>query len=266
MKSLRGYLAIVKTSFMTGLSYRLHFLFTFITGIFYTIVIYFLWKSIYAANQSLQGMTFNQAFLYVAFAGAINVLFRYWTDWQISHEIIDGQIASFLIKPIDYELRMFSESLGYVLSNFVLTTAPTVFIVVVILQIPVQVGWNLVFFLLSVPMAYVLSFLLDYMVGLTSFYTESIWGLVTSKDVIVMVLSGALIPVQFFPEWLQKIVLYLPFQAIYNVPLTMLTDTTLGVADYLPMMAVQVFWIAALYTISRLFWSQAVKAVTVNGG
>jgi hypothetical protein len=31
-------------------------------------------------------------------------------------------------------------------------------------------------------------------------------------------------------------------------------------------MAVQAFWVIMLYAISRLFWSQAVKAVTINGG
>ncbi len=44
---MRGYLAVMRGSFMVGMVYRFGFLFTILGNIIYLGVAYFLWKSIY---------------------------------------------------------------------------------------------------------------------------------------------------------------------------------------------------------------------------
>jgi ABC-type uncharacterized transport system permease subunit len=83
---------------------------------------------------------------------------------------------------------------------------------------------------------------------------------------VIMVLSGMLVPLQFFPEGIRHVLEYLPFQAIYHTPLSLITDPTLGAADYIRMVGIQALWVALLVGASRLFYSQAIKAVTINGG
>jgi len=104
------------------------------------------------------------------------------------------------------------------------------------------------------------------MVGLTAFYTESIWGISAAKDTIISALSGALIPLAFFPEAAQNVLKILPFQAIYNAPLQILTSSTLEPLGYLQLLAVQVFWVIVLYLLSRLYFRQAINKLVVNGG
>ena len=72
----------------------------------------------------------------------------------------------------------------------------------------------------------------------------------------------------FFPEGLRRAVEYLPFRAVYDIPLTVLlakngTDTFAGL---LPVLGVQLFWCAVLTVCGNLFWNHAVKRITVNGG
>ncbi len=115
-------------------------------------------------------------------------------------------------------------ALEQVLMNLTAITVPTVLLLTFVFKVHVTPGPGLVdFSLLAFILAFLISFNFDYLVGLMAFYNESIWGLTITKEVILTVLSGALNPLQFFPDAIQKILLVLPFQAIYYTPLMMVT-------------------------------------------
>jgi ABC-2 type transport system permease protein len=263
---MRKYLSLVKGSFMAGTTYIYGVLFTFVSNIAFIAVIYFLWKQIYGDAETLNGMTFNEVFVYLALGSTTINLFRTWTEWDMSYQIREGIIVADLIKPVDYQLRMFAGSLGFVLVNGLIIWVPSFIVVFGIFGADIPVNINLLFFPLSVVLAYILSFTIDYSVGLTSFYTESLWGLSTSKDFMVTLLSGALIPLPFFPDSVQRVLEVLPFQAIYNVPLQIATSPDLELLDYVQLIGLQLFWVMILVGISRLFYAQAIKVLTINGG
>ncbi|HBZ02316.1 MAG TPA: hypothetical protein DEO83_00685 [Lachnospiraceae bacterium] len=83
-----------------------------------------------------------------------------------------------------------------------------------------------------------------------------------------MLLSGATIPLAFFPENLRKVVEYLPFRAVYDIPLKMLLkkDGSDSIEGVLGMLGVQLLWCVVLTVAGNLFWNHAVKRITVNGG
>ena len=119
---------------------------------------------------------------------------------------------------------------------------------------------------MTLLLAFLISFSIDYFVGIMAFYSESVWGLSITKEIIVTVFSGALIPLQFFPDGIQKILLWLPFQAIYHTPIMMMTKANQGLDVFLPMLLTQLMWAAALFTLTRLFYSQAIKVLRIAGG
>jgi ABC-2 type transport system permease protein len=121
-------------------------------------------------------------------------------------------------------------------------------------------------FPISLLLAFLISFSIDYFIGLLGFYSESVWGFSTTKEIIVTVFSGALIPLQFFPEAIQRVLFWLPFQAIYHTPLMMITRPDQGWDVFLPMMFVQVFWAIALFIFARMFYHQAIKVLRIAGG
>jgi ABC-2 type transport system permease protein len=99
-----------------------------------------------------------------------------------------------------------------------------------------------------------------------AFYTESGWGLSMTKEIILTVFSGALIPLQFFPEGIQKVLLWLPFQAIYHTPLMMVTKPQLSLETFSRMLFVQLAWVVILFALTRLFYNQAIKVLRISGG
>lgn len=266
MNQLRPYLAFMRGSYMIGMIYRFGFLFTILGNIVYMAVTYYLWRSIYASSTTLRGLTFHETFLYVALGSAVFILLKTYADWFISFEIREGFIANYLIKPVDYQLYSLSVALGGLLMNLTAITIPTILMLVFVFRVPIQIGPGLFLFPFSLFLAFLISFNFDYFIGVIGFYSESIWGMSTTKEVIIAVLSGALIPLQFFPDWLQNILHVLPFQAIYHTPLMLITRPNQSWEVILSMLGVQIAWALITFVASRLFYNQAVKVVRVAGG
>ena len=99
-------------------------------------------------------------------------------------------------------------------------------------------------------------------------YTESTWGINIVKESIVLLLSGATIPLAFFPEALRKAVEFMPFRCIYDTPLNILLQKP----GYTPdsgmwlNIAFQLLWCVILGLGARAFWNFSIKRITVNGG
>ncbi len=263
---MRKYLAIVRGTYMVGMIYRLGFLFTIAGNVIYLGVAYYLWKSIFRNSITLRGLTFDQTFLYVGLGSAIFILLKTYTDWFMNSEIRDGSIAMYLTKPMDIGTYFLSASLGALLLNITIITIPTVLLLLFVFKVQFIIGIGLILFPISLLLAFFISFFFDYFVGLVCFYSESVWGISSTKEIIITVLSGALIPLQFFPAAVQKILFWLPFQAIYHTPLTMITQADKDLNTFLTMLFVQIIWIVLLYVATRLFYIQAIKTVRVAGG
>jgi ABC-2 type transport system permease protein len=155
---------------------------------------------------------------------------------------------------------------GYSTFNLSVITIPSLLVLFLGFRADMKLGIGLLFFPIGILLSFLISFAIDFSIGLTSFYTESLWGISTTKTVITSLLSGALIPLPFFPQAVQNVLRLLPFQAIYNIPLSMVTSPNLRVLDYARGLGVQAFWVVALFALCRWFYRRAFKVLTVSGG
>jgi ABC-2 type transport system permease protein len=263
---MKSYWALLRASYMVGMIYRFGFLFNILGNIVYMSVTYFLWRSIYQNSETLRGLTFNETFLYVALGSAVFILLKTYADWYISYEIREGIIAIYLTKPVDFQLYALFTSLGSTLMNLTAITIPTILLLALVFKIAIPIGLGSVLFPLSVFLAFLVSFSFDYFIGLLAFYTESTWGLSITKEIIIMVLSGAMLPLQFFPDAIRQVLLWLPFQTIYYTPLMLVTQPNVGWETLVSMLAVQLVWVVILFAANRLFYNQAIQVLRVSGG
>jgi ABC-2 type transport system permease protein len=263
---LRRYLTVLRASMQANLAYRAHFLFLLLGNAIYIVVTWFLWKSIYGSTADLNGMSFERTFTYLALAMSIVVLLQTWAEWGISRRILTGDIVIDLLRPLDFLLMQMFDVLGFVGGNFLAITLPSFLIVILAFGMPVPLGLNLILFIASLALAFLVSFLIDFLVGTIAFYTESTWGVCATKEVIVLALSGALIPLRFYPEPIKRVLEWLPFQAIYNLPLSVLMDGSARPLEALGDLGIQAAWVLALLAAARAFFARASRAVTVNGG
>lgn len=265
---LKKYLALTRAGIMETLQFRLSFVVMVIGNLLYLIVVYFLWDAIYesAGTDVVNGMTFTDTLIYLVLATALFNFMEMYAVWEIGRNIQSGKIVLDLLKPMEYRKYLFWSFSGSFIAKFLLTFLPTFIAVALVTHGAIPMGINLLYFVLSVVMAVSINYSIDFIVGTICLYTESIWGINIMKQVIVLLLSGATIPLAFFPDTLRTVVNYLPFQSIYNAPLTLLLDGAPTAETVLTTLGTQLIWCIAMMIVSKLFWKVSLRQVTVNGG
>lgn len=265
---MRKYLYYIKNSMLIGLSYRVYFFVSILTNIISIVLYYYMWLAVYDFDKEkvINESTFSETFSYVVIAMGIYSFLQVWLEWRIQPDVISGNIAVKLMKPIDYQFSLLSEALGASINNFIAITIPTLLLVLIISPTGIVLGKNIIFFIISMVFSYFLNFCVDFIIGLSAFYTESIWGISTTKEAIVLFFSGAVIPLYFFPEKIRIVIEFLPFRYIYNVPIQMLQNSYDGMWQMCEAILIQVFWTIVLLCISRVIYLCVVKKLMVNGG
>ncbi|MEE3467592.1 MAG: ABC-2 family transporter protein [Eubacterium sp.] len=266
--SVRRYLTLTRAGILESLQFRLSTLVMVLGNILYLIVVYFLWRAIYdsAGTDVVNGMTFSDTLIYLVLATALYSFMEMYIVWMMGRDIQSGKIVLDLLKPMDYRRYMFWSYSGSFVMNFFLTFLPTFIVVMFVTQGAIPIGINLLLFVVSVVMAVSINYSFDFLVGTICLYSQSIWGINIMKQVIVLLLSGATIPLAFFPEPLKTIVSYLPFQAVYNTPLTLLLNGNPDWETVLVSLGTQLFWVIVMFIITKVFWKISVRQITVNGG
>ncbi len=270
MKNIKKLTALTRAGVMESLQFRLSTVVTLFGNLIYLALVYFLWKSIYASSGTdvVNGMTFYDTMIYLILATAIFNFLEMFIVWDMSRAIQSGEIILHLLKPMKYRLYTFWSYSGAHVMSFFLTFIPTFIVVFAVTRGAIPMGWNLLLFVVSLVLALVINYNIEMLVAPICLYTESTWGINIVKETIVLLLSGATIPLAFFPESLKRVVECLPFRAVYDIPLTILlkkngTDTPEGL---LRAIGIQLIWAVALSVMGNLFWNHAVKRITVNGG
>ena len=106
---LKKYLTLTRAGIIEALQFRLSFVVMVIGNLLYLIVVYFLWKAIYASagTDTVNGMTFTDTLIYLVLATALFNFMEMYTVWEIGRNIQSGKIVLDLLKPIEYRKYLF---------------------------------------------------------------------------------------------------------------------------------------------------------------
>lgn len=268
--SPRKVLALTRAGIMESLHYRLGTFVTLFANLIYLVLVYYLWKAIYASSgvDVVNGMTFTDTMIYLILATSLFNFLEMFVVWDMSRSIQSGKIILDLLKPMKFRTYTFWSYSGSHVVSFIMTFIPTFIVVMIVTHGAIHMGMNLLWFIISTLFALIVNFNIEMIVATVCLYTESTWGINIVKETIVLLLSGASIPLAFFPDKLRAAVEYMPFRAVYDIPLSILlqkngSDTLEGL---LPMFGFQLLWIVILTCAGSLFWNYSVKKITVNGG
>lgn len=270
-KFFRTYLPFASNELKRNLAYKGAFYLYMLCSLFGSFINYYLWMAIYgsASGSSLGGLTKEEMVVYVFMGYITSLLAMISIARTVGQDVVKGNIAMNLIKPMDYRMSLIARSLGTMAYHFLM---PGIFVwagleiyKVLVLGLPVVNIANLVLYLVSVCFSFLIYVLFDFCFGMIAFFTTYIFGLQLAKDALLSFLTGQLIPLSFFPGAVQKIFDFLPFSSMVYTPVMVY----LGKYTMTEMAAVlgrQLLWVLILYFLGDIIWKQVTKRLVVLGG
>lgn len=257
--------AIAKQTANENLYYRFDlilYIFNFIVEI--TVYI-FIWLAIYKQGGQISGMSFEQITTYYILVVSLNPIIVWGINETIGVAIREGEILRELLNPISYFSYYFGIRIGE-LTEAIIVSILTFGICVFLFGVLPPAGLvNFLFFIGVISLSILIVYFFELILGMTAFYTDSVWGIEVLKRAILNIFSGMIAPITLFPEFLQKIAHFLPFKDCIYTPINIYFGS-LNTVEILQIIIKQCIWIVFLYAIAKFIFHKAIKNITINGG
>jgi ABC-2 type transport system permease protein len=117
----------------------------------------------------------------------------------------------------------------------------------------------------SIMAAITLNFLGFFMINLLAFWVVEIRGYWMLYMVVMNLLSGFLVPVTWFPQWMLDFARATPFPSMLQTPVDILAGRTDG-AESLALVGIQLLWLAVLLAGTQLMVRYGSRKLVVQGG
>ena len=238
----------------------------FLAKVVYLYMQFALWNALFASNKGSNiSLSHNETIRYIIVATVISTFMECDVIGWINGQIQSGDVANQLIRPIDYKFMIFARHIGTSLARFVIYTIPLMILICIFYNGELFCKKQLACGILSIILAYMIQFLYSLIIGLMAFWLIVTWPLNMLLAAIYKLLSGSWIPAAMFPELLTKINMFLPFRAIYAIPVTIIT-TPMSAESIRESLSIQLFWVVALFLISEAAWVVGKNKLVVQGG
>ena len=263
---LRVYLEFARVGFVNALAYRLRYFTGIVTYFIYVTVYYFIWKAIYAHSTQIGGFDFSHILTYIAVGWIIRSFYFNNVDQDMANQVIEGKLAMDLIKPVNIQFMYVAQAFGECLFRAGMLSLPAALVLMLIypLRRPASLHHFLAF-LVSVLLSFFLVAAINFAVGTLAIRLKSILGLLRAKYFLLELFSGLLLPISYFPEVIQKVFKFLPFEYISYVPVLLYLGNING-RKIAASLGLQLFWVVVLFAIGHAMWRWSSRKITIQGG
>lgn len=180
----------------------------------------------------------------------------------IPKKVREGTIVFDMLRPYSLMYASFFEVAGHGLYSFFFRSLPIFVFGYLLLGVNLPDIGTVLPFLLTVLNGFVISFFLNYFVGLWSLKFLSDSGAQGIYFTAVNLLGGAMLPAEYYPGFLKTLMPLLPFACTNYYP----TSVYLGKVRLASALGVQSFWIATLFLFALYLTKRLSKSLQVQGG
>lgn len=222
--------------------------------------------ALYESRSEIGGYDPSDSVTYVWFAQAMLATVYVFGWFDVALRIRSGDVATDLARPLDPLRYWLAFDLGRALYHLVFRgVAP---FVVGMLAFDVRLPGSPVTWVclaVSLTLAVVVSFAYRFLYNLAAFWLLDYRGVGVVAITIALLFSGFILPLPFFPDWLEAIARVLPFAAMVQVPVDLFLEKAEG-AEIAGLLLLQAAWAAVLLGVARLVLGTAIRRVVIQGG
>jgi ABC-2 type transport system permease protein len=120
-------------------------------------------------------------------------------------------------------------------------------------------------FVISVVLAIAISFAFRFLYNVAAFWFLDYRGTMRVAVAVSVFFSGFVIPVRFFPDWLQTLAYATPFPSMVQLPIDVFVGKREGL-ELVGTLAIQVGWALALFALAYGAFAAGSRKLVVQGG
>lgn len=260
------YLTLLLMGLQRALAYRMTLLIGMLSGLINLVLLYYLWQTIYHGQTQVGQYDWSMMRTYLVLSYAVNGLLTWRSQSNIFRTIRTGEVANELLRPLDYFGMQLAQTTGTAIVEGGISALLALAVGLLWLDVAPPVSPSAGgLFLLSVVLGFLIKFLISFLIALLCFWTINSVGLMWAQNALVGLFSGALIPLNLLPAWLQTLMTLTPFQGILFIPLSIYLGTVQGLALG-GVLLLQIGWIAALTWLAYWLWQPAIRVLEIQGG
>lgn len=271
---MRSYRAVIDARFRTLLQYRAAAIAGVFTQLFFGLVLIMVYEAFYRSSDVAKPMTFAQVATYVWLGQALLAMLPWNVDADIRAMVRNGAVAYELCRPVDLYGLWYARAIAQRTAPTLLRVVPMVVIAAVVLPLVGLDEWRLhppvdataaVAFAVALVLAIALSSAITTLITSSLLWTIAGEGVVAMAATVVAFGSGMIVPLPLFPDWLQKILAYLPFAGVVDLPFRVYNGD-IPTSDLAFVFARQLAWTLLLVVAGRRLLARGMRRIVVQGG
>jgi ABC-2 type transport system permease protein len=267
--SMAKYLSVFNIGLQNTFVYRWNYFLRALFGLIPLAGTVFLWRAVFRERGGgLHGYDYGSMIYYYLLTLLVSNLVTPTEDeWQIAADIREGQINSFLTKPLSY--------LGYRLSIFLsgrlvysLVTLPPIALIFLYFRAYVVLPDNAATYFFafgSTLMAAFMQFFITYTLAMMAFWILEISTIVFIVYSFEYFLGGQMFPIDIMPAGVQAVMKWMPFYYELFCPIAIFLGRLRGAA-LAQALAIQAGWLLLTWAAAHLMWRRGLGHYQAVGG
>lgn len=269
-KRMTKYYEAMSISAKTAFTYRGNLFVNIFMRFIVVLFSLFLWRAIYMGTSVIGSYSLHEMIIYTFFANFIYGLVNFDDySYEMANDILYGKISMYLLRPVSFIKTSFFECMGSKTIYFPVDLFAYV-IPLVLFEISngLEIFLNLYKFvaiIIFMAGGIIISFLIAFILGCLTFYIENPSIVIYIKGEVFALLSGSVLPLDIFPDWINLILEILPtkYMGYYQCWIFLKSWNELKIfTNFLMMIA----WIFVLVITARGMWHKALSKYIANGG
>lgn len=263
---MKAYIAIFRMRLKMETQYRGAVIGGVLCQMFFGLILVALYRALYAGRP--QALPLSSVITYVWLQQAF---FRMVlsSDGDLADKIRTGAIAYDLCRPLNLYGYYYLRAMAMKLMGSLLRAIP-----MLVLAILLPDGWGI-----AAPQSlpHLLAGLFGLLLGLLcvcalenitmaiTMRTLDSRGMQAMLNLLMMILSGNILPLTLFPDSWQKVITLLPYAQLLDAPIRLYTGEW-ALSQFPRVLCIQGAWIVLLVALGLYFWRQNQKRIVLQGG
>jgi ABC-2 type transport system permease protein len=255
--------------FAVQLQYRAAAAAAFFTQLFFGFVRVMVFQAFYASSTSVQPISVEQAVTYTWIVQSTLRMQPWGGDNDVIDMIRDGNVAYELCRPLDLYFNWYCRLISQRIVPALLTGIP-LFALVLLLpegfgpKLPVSPAAGAAWFI-SMGFALLLGCAIGNLMTLSTLWTLAGYGMQRIVPGLVIIFSGSIVPLVYYPDWAQVILKFMPFSGLVDIPLRFYLGV-LPVSELFSFTLLQCGWTLFFIIAGILILKAGMRRVVVQGG